>query len=378
MAAGAVVQSLSRTGVALAALMIAIATTVGVGVMIQSFRQTVVRWLGASLPADIYVSPPSLVSNRPDAILDPALVTRITSTPGVARVNTLRTTQVPSAQGPVVVLALDADARGYRAFSLKAGDDAKVPSALAAGGVLVSEPFANRRKLVVGASLSLVTDRGSRAFAVAGIYHDYASSEGTVVMARSVYERFWDDRAVSSLGVYAAPGIDVEELVAAVRQRVGPGLDVLIRPTRALREASLVVFERTFAVTVVLRALVTLVAIVGVLSALTALALEREREVAVLRAQGLTSREVGVLLVGQTGLMGLVAGILAVPVGLVLALVLVFVINQRSFGWTLQFDLGLAELLQGPVLAVAAALAAGIYPARRIARRSLPAALRGE
>ena len=141
---------------------------------------------------------------------------------------------------------------------------------------------------------------------------------------------------------------------------------------------SLEVFDRTFAVTGVLRLLAMIVAFVGVLSALMALQLERAREIGVLRAQGLTPRQVWGLTVSQTGFMGLVAGLLALPVGGALALVLIFVINRRSFGWTLQLEIAPAILLQALLLAVAAALLAAVYPAWRMSTMALPAALREE
>jgi len=378
MAAGAVVQSLSRTSVALAALTIAVAATVGVGIMIESFRETVVRWLAASLQADVYVSPPSLVSNRPDATLDPALVARLTSSSGVAHANSVRAVRVQSPTGAVQLVAIDADARGYRGFRLKAGNVETVRAALAGGAIVVSEPFAYRHRLGVGSRVRLLTDRGEREFPVAAVYYDYGSSEGAVIMNRAVYDRLWDDRAISSLGLYATPDVDVEALVASLRALAGPDADVLIRSNRSLRAASLAVFDRTFAVTVVLRHLATIVAFLGVLSALTALVLERGREIAVLRAQGFTPREVWRLVTGQTALMGLVAGLLAIPVGIGLALVLVFVINQRSFGWTLELEVPARVLLQALVLSVGAAVLAGLYPARALSRLGLPEALRGE
>jgi putative ABC transport system permease protein len=379
MAAGAVIQALSRTSVALAALMVAVATTVGVGIMIGSFRQTVERWLTASLQADVYVSPPSLVSNRPDATLDPVIVARLARIPGVAAVATLRTARVESPDGAVQLLALDTDARGYRSFELKTGDPAQVGHRLQAeGAVLVSEPFAYRRRVRPGQRMTLITDRGPQESPIAGVYYDYGSSEGVMLMSRRTYERFWNDRAISSLGLRAAAGVPVDELVDTLRREVGPDQDLLIRSNRALREASLAVFDRTFAITAVLRYVAMLVAFIGVLSALTALALERGRELGVLRAQGLTPGEVWRLVTAQTGLMGVVAGLLALPVGLLLALLLVFVINQRSFGWTLHLTLAPGVLAQALILAVGAAVLAGLYPAYRITRASLPEALRGE
>lgn len=375
LAAGAVVQALSRTGVALAALVVAVATTVGVGVMIGSFRVTVERWLAASLRSDVYVSAPSLLSGRPEATLDPDLRARLAAVPGVARVNALRVTRVEAPGGSLLLLALDADRRGWDGFILKAGG---VAAARDGDAVLLSEPFAWRRGLGVGDRLILATGRGERAFPVAGVYHDYGSTEGLVLMARRTYDRWWDDPAVTSLGVHALPGADVDALVEALRGQVGAGQEVLVRSNRALREASLAVFDRTFRITVVLRWLVTLVAFLGVLSALAALVLERSRELGVLRAQGLTPGQVWGLVTAQTGLMGLVAGLLALPLGLALAMVLIFVVNQRSFGWTLQVVVDPWTLAQAVALAVGAALLAGLGPARRLARLALPAALRGE
>ena len=163
-----------------------------------------------------------------------------------------------------------------------------------------------------------------------------------------------------------------------LRARAAGGPEVVVRSNRALREASLEIFDRTFAITGVLRSLTVAVAFIGVLAALLALSLERAREIGVLRALGLTPRQVWRLVTAQTGLMGLLAGVLAVPGGLLLAGVLVFVINRRSFGWTMPIDPSPAILLQGVALAVLAAVLAGLYPAWRMARALPAAALRDE
>jgi putative ABC transport system permease protein len=148
--------------------------------------------------------------------------------------------------------------------------------------------------------------------------------------------------------------------------------DVVVRSNRALREASLVIFDRTFAITGVLRTLTVAVAFIGMLAALMALGLERAREIGVLRTLGLTPRQVWALVTAQTGLMGLLAGVLAVPGGLLLAWVLVFVVNRRSFGWTMPLELSPLILLQGVALSVLAAVLAGLYPAWKMAT-ALPA-----
>ncbi len=163
-----------------------------------------------------------------------------------------------------------------------------------------------------------------------------------------------------------------------MRERAGDTQTLNVRANRALREGSLEVFDRTFTITQVLRLLAIGVAFVGVLSALMALQLERARELAVLRATGLTPGQLWGLVSLQTGLLGLLAGLFAVPLGVALASMLVYVINQRSFGWTLQLAVTPGVLAQAVLLALVAAALAGLYPAWRMARANPALALREE
>jgi putative ABC transport system permease protein len=372
-----IVAALSRTSVAVAALTVAVAAAIGVGVMVASFREAVTRWLEGTLHADIYISVPGLVGNRPDVTLDPALAARLATTPGVGRVSTSRGVLVPSPHGPVQVVALDLGPARRPRWRFREGSADPV---WAGDGeaVIVSEPYANRHGTRAGGAVRLRTDRGERDFPVTGVFYDYGSSAGVVLMSRRTYARHWDDPRISSLAVDAAPGVDVGALMAALRERAAGRQDVVVRSNRALREASLEIFDRTFAITTVVHTLTIAVAFIGMLAALMALQLERTREIGVLRALGVTPREVWGLVTAQTGLMGLLAGVLAVPSGLALAAILIHVINRRSFGWTMPLDPSPAILLQAVALAVGAALLAGQYPAWRMAT-ALPAeALRDE
>ena len=373
LATRSIVAALSRTSVAMAALMIAVAAAIGVGVMIASFREAVTAWLEGTLRADVYVSAPSLVGSRPDATLDPELVARLGVIPGVVRASTSRGVVVQSPRGPAQVVALDVDPSRPPRWRFRSGGDAGVWDGDA---VIVSEPFANRHG--VRATVPLSTDHGARDFRVAGVFYDYGSSAGVVVMSRRTYDGAWNDRRISGLALEAAPAVDVDALVAAVRERAAGGPRLVVRSNRALREASMEIFDRTFAITGVLRTLSLVVAFVGMLAALMALSLERAREIGVLRALGLTPRQVWGLVTAQTGMIGLLAGVLAVPSGLLLAAVLVFVINRRSFGWTMSIDPSPWILLQGIALSLLAALLAGLYPAWRMATASPADSLRDE
>lgn len=382
MAAGGVVASLSRTAVAIAALVIAVSTTIGIGIMIDSFRGTVVSWLESTLRADIYVGAPSRAGGFSGGDLAPEVAQRAATIPGVAAVTLLRRTEVASSEGPVRLIVLGTDRRGVEPYELKEGSpDETWPAFLEGGAVLVSEPFAHRRKVGRGDTVRLRTSAGERDFRVAGVYYDYASDQGLVLMSRQTYLRHWNDRPLTGFSVDLAPGAEVRETIRRLRatlarQPGGEGLS--IQANRDLKEISMEIFDRTFQITAVLRMLAALVAFVGVLSALMALQLERSRELGVLRANGVTPGQVWQLVTSQTGLMGLAAGLLSLPVGLALAAIMIFVINRRSFGWTIRMDVDPMILVEAVILALAAALLAGIYPAWKMARTSPALALREE
>ena len=379
MAARDVVATLSRTSVAIAALMVAVSVAVGVAIMVGSFRSTVISWLDTSLQADVYVSPPGLAANRVEATLDPGVVPLIRATPGVAATSSYRAVTSGSAVGPIQLLGLDLAPEGEASYRFVTGEPSSIWKAWRAGGAIVSEPFAYRHTIPPrSGSVDLLTDRGRQTFPIVGVFYDYASEQGAVLLPMDTFRRWYADDKLSSIALFATPGKDVDQLVDELRDRVAGSQELFIRSNVGLRKATLEVFDRTFAITSVLQLLATTIAFVGILSALMALQLERARELGVMRANGLTPRQVWGVILGQTGLMGLTAGLLALPVGLLVAGVLVYVINRRSFGWTLQFVVDPGTLLQAVILALAAALLAGLYPALRMGRTSPAVALREE
>ena len=379
MAAGGIGAALSRTGLAVIALTVALSATVGVGTMIDSFRVTVSDWLQRTLAADLYLTGPDRVAARHFAPLPHGLAERLRKIEGVATLSTGWRVEVESANGPVPLLALDPAPASLEAVRLKRGDPARVwPRFRQGEAVLVTEPWAMRHDAGPGDRITLFTDRGPQRFPIAGVYYDYNTDRGTILMHRSLYDRWWPDRPVSTIGVFLAEGARLEAVAERVRSVLRTTGPAELRASAEIRRQSLVVFDRTFAITAVLRALALVVAFVGVLTALLALQLERGRELAILRATGATPVQVRAQVIGQTALMGLLAGLFSLPLGLALAEVLVHVINERAFGWTLDTVIAPDVLLEAVGLAVAAAVVAGLWPAWRAGRVEPAAALREE
>jgi putative ABC transport system permease protein len=247
-----------------------------------------------------------------------------------------------------------------------------------AGAVIVSEPFAYRNDLhPQGQAIELMTDQGSTTFDVVGVFYDYSTDRGTILMTLETYRRYWQDESITSIAVYVESDAETE-LVLERLQTYFAGTGLQVQSNRALRGLALEIFDRTFMITSALRVLAVVVAFIGVLSALLALQLERRREFATLQALGLTGAGLWRLMLLETGLIGASAGLLAMPTGAILALVLVYVINLRSFGWTIQLQADGWIFLQAFVVALLAAWLAAVYPSWKLVRMKVADSLRRE
>ena len=374
------VKNISRTSVAVAALMVSVAVTIGMSLMIGSFRNTVRIWLDETLKGDIYISVPDFVETTPMSPLDPEIVARINTWPGVRRMDTLRSSIVDSDLGPVILNATYnpdfAEERQFRSI-WRVGENTW--ESMADGEILISEALAQRLDLFdPGAKLSLLTSEGWQEFLIKGIICEYTSSEGSIWMHLDIYRKYWQDDLLTAVSIRLEEDMDAEKLSRDMLDEFSETQMLNIRPNQILKDNVLKVFDRTFAITNALRILATIVAFFGVLNTSLLLQMEKQRELGILRALGLTKRQLWKLVLLESGLMGVVSGLLAGPAGYILSVILIQVINQRSFGWSLQLFNSPLYYLQGFMVAFLAAVLAGIYPAWRLNRMQAAEAIRFE
>ena len=371
--------SLSRTSLAIVALTVAVSATVGVSIMIGSFRASVADWLEDTLQSDLYISATTISSSRIEGTLDPQWLQRVQKLPGVASVSTGRNARLEVDGVTVPMLVLQPGEHSGRGFEYLYGDRDDIWRAFLEDEVLlVSEPFAYHHQVRAGDSIMLQTGvAGTISLKIAGVYQDYSATQGMVVLPRRIYETYWADRGISTIGLMLKEEADVAALTQQLQSWAGAGSQaVMVRSNKTIRDFSLKVFDRTFAITNVLRVLVVIVAFVGVFSALMALFLEKGREYSILRATGVTPGQLQRLVLLQSALIGLLAGLLSLPLGYIMSDILIGVINRRSFGWTMQSYFFVSLPFQALLLSVLAALLAGLYPTRRISRIPISDGLR--
>jgi len=376
-----IIRSTSRTGVAIASLTVAISVILSVSIMIGSFRTTVVNWLDTALTADIFISMPSQnISSQ--AGLDPALRAEVENFPGVDRVATVRRILFQSPRyGPFNLIAVTEDlAAKNRSFIWNRDDNEELWDLMQGSFVLVSQSFAYRNSIKPGPGnvIELPTDEGIKEFEIAGVYYDYGSQSGVVLISDDLFGSNWNDGQINSLGVYLLPGDDVDKTVEELRVYLSKDRNLIVRSNTALKESAINTFDRTFTVTSALRILIAIVAFISVLSSLMALQLERGREFGVFRALGMTVSQLRGMVFLENGLIGLTAGLFSIPLGVALSLILIYVINLRSFGWTLDFIIKPQYFAEVIAIALIAAFTAGIYPAYRLGKENTGKLIREE
>ena len=352
---GGVERSLSRLGVALVAMTVALSAVVSITVMVYSFRLSLLDWLDRTLGADLYIGQANRQAAKAGQGIAPAWVDRVLALPEVRQVIRVKMTPVyfatPDRPSQVTQLvARDLDPTEMKRLRFVMG---RPLTKLEPDELLATEPFLRQHHLSVGSLVVLETRLGARPFHLVGGIQDYASDSGYLLMGMVNYQRQFKDTLISGMALQLKSG-DPERLRAQILS--WPGSENLeIRSQRALHELSVEIFEQTFQVTRLLQILAVLVAGMGTVGAVAANQLERRREFALWECLGLTRWERLRIHWGEAALCGLWAGLAAWPCGLLQAYAMVHYINRRAFGWSLDFHLDARALMTTPLLGLTAA-----------------------
>jgi len=363
--------AIPRISVSVAALAVSLSMMVAVAVMIGSFRQTVVYWVEQTLKADLYMRPATRSNVAVDAVFSPEVERIVSSHPEVAAADRFRNFDVPYEGGLVTLGAGEFEKQinhGRLIFKSPANGREAMQACVGQNAVVVSESFALKYGKSVGDSINLATPKGEASFRVNAVYYDYSSDRGIIVMDRGTFTRYWPEPQSTSLTVYLREGANPDAVRDDLLRQFGENYRVLIFTNAAIRREVLRIFDSTFSITYALEVIAIFVAILGVATTLLTLILERKREIAMLRLVGADRRQVRKMVIIEAGLMGLVSQSIGLAVGLLLSMLLMYVINVQSFGWTIQFHLPTVFLIQSSVLILIATALSGIYPARRASR----------
>jgi putative ABC transport system permease protein len=364
-------QSLHRTSMAIASLVVALAMVVGISTMIFSFRTTVEEWLNRSIQSDLIIAPAAnlVIGNR--EMIRPEVEQIIATTPHVTY-DSFRELRV-QLNGQTVKLASVrlAVTRYIERLSFSQGNSRDAfDQAIDHEAVMVSQPFFRRFHLGLGDTITLATPTGRHDFKIAGVYIDYTTEGGVILVDWQTYRKYWQDTAINGIGVYIDKnsGLTADELQKELRPKIAKYGDYLIKSNHELREQVFRIFDQTFSVTYILQTIGIIISALGIFLSLTILVSERKREISILRAVGASRGQIQAMVLWEAGIIGLLGSFLGIIAGLVLAWILSFVINVSFFGWTINWATPWRFLLGLPVAVIAAALVAGYWPARQAGR----------
>jgi len=373
-------RSLNRSAVAIASLMTALAMLISISIMILSFRQTVKVWTEQIISADLFISPAGRLTGQRGS-LPPELVESLAKLPGLVAME--RLTEIPMRidDVPALLFVTDLEVKGKlsRIMLRRGSSEDILRRCREQDQITISEVLSNRLNLAEGDYLQLPTPRGLQSLLIAGVFYDYRTEGGMVIMDRSTYVKYWpEERRYSSVGIYLRPGSSLDETRSLIRGRLKRSEEVFITSNKELRQEILRIFDQTFSITYALQIIAIVVAIFGIVNTLVLLVMERERDIGVLKAVGATNRQVQRMTLLEAGLMGLISFVLGAVNGILLSLLLIFVINKQSFGWTIQFSVPGAMFGKTLILVLACALIAGIFPARAAVSKRVSELMRVE
>ncbi len=377
LAARSLESSLARTSVVVASLATAIAMMASVGIMVGSFRETVALWLDVQLRADLYLRAAAPAGAGINPPLPAGIGAILSGIPGIAAVDLFHALDLHY-HGERATLGagnLDVIRRYGRLRFLRGENRDAILRSLADGSgpdrAIVSEPFANQHHIRAGERLTIPIGAHVVTLTVAGIYYEYSSSQGYVVVDNATLQRYLPGQPATNAAVYLAPGAAVDAVRRQIQLRTA-GMGVAVAPNSELRRAAIEVFDRTFAITWALEAVALIVAMLGAANSLLALVLDRRREIGLLRYLGASPAQIRGMILTEAGFLGLLAAILGLALGFALSLLLIFVVNRQSFGWTIQFHPPGALLAAALAAVWLVTLLAALYPAR-VAASLVPA-----
>ena len=377
LAAVALPASLRRTSVAGAALSLATGMMVAVALMVGSFRETVRIWVNQTVSSDLWLRPSKGLTNAQIALFRPEVADALEKVPFVAAIDRVRGKDVLYEDTIIAV------GSGEFGVAARKGDLPMVTprtpaealaNALRRNGVVVSETFALKFGKQVGDEVVI----GRARFPITGIYRDYSNDRGVVVMDRELFKRSFGDDAINTIVVYLKPGVDKRRARIALEKEFGPKYGAFVVTNEEIRREVMTIFDQTFTITYALLGVAIIVAVLGIVNTLSALILERTRELALLRAGGLSARELRTMLVLESALLGAASTAIGLIMGYALSWILIHVINRQSFGWTIDFYTPAGLIAASLAATFLASALAGLAPARLAARIDIAAALKSE
>jgi putative ABC transport system permease protein len=379
LAADSLIQAPRRTSSSVAALMLSLALVVAFAGMARASYESIIDWMNTALNPELFVMPSQNIVVR-TIRFPPAMAPALRRIPGVARVQMVRDTRVIFRKTPVMVVAVEVESVADTARRAPvAGDASEMYRLTAAGrGLMVSDNLAQLQHLSIGETLELPAPYGTIRLPIVGIVVDYSDQQGTILMDRTLFERYWHDDSVNVFRIYLEPGARPADVKAAILERFAGERSVFVLTNTELKQYILKITDQWFGLTSVQIAVAVLVAILGIVNTLTVSITDRRRELGVLQAVGARHAQIRRTIWMEAlsiGGLGLALGFVLGEINLYYVLQIV---HHDIAGMRLDYEFPLRTAWALVPTILGAAFVAALWPAESAVRGSLVEALEYE
>ena len=366
-----------RAGITVATMVISLAAIFTIAAFVNSVRGSLLAWVDQMVTADLIVSSGARTAGPRNVPLREDLLPELKKIAGVNIIDLYRLIRSSYQGKPILIESFSArDSASVRNLPVIGGDGARALREMADGkGVIISESFQRKFGKNKIDTLKLMTPSGLIAFKIIGVYVDYSSDSGSVLLDRALFKKYWREELVDAFDLWLTPGVDPQAVSQTIKERYGEPYQLFISTHRELKESVVRIMEQSFVVNYAVEIVAVLVAIFSVVNTLLASVLDRIREIGVLRAIGATQAQVRRMVVMEAGWMGLLAGVLGLFAGSVMAYHHVVYNTKELTGWTFQFYYPYGVAAFTIVVAVLLCFIAGYAPAKQAASRSIVSAI---
>jgi putative ABC transport system permease protein len=366
-----------RSGITVATMIISLAAIFTIAAFVNSVRGSLLAWVDQMVTADVIISSGARTAGPRNVSLREEPLPGLQALPGVKTVDLYRLVRANYQGRPIVVESFSAaQSASVRTLPMAEGDGKRALREMGEGmGAIVSESFQARFGKKVGDLIELVTPSGPASFKVLGIYIDYSSDIGSVLIDRALYKKYWRDELVDAFDLWFEPGADLAAAIEKIKEDYGERYQLFISTHRELKDAVVRIMEQSFVVNYAVEIVAVVVAIFSVINTLLASVLDRTREIGVLRAMGATQIQVRRIILLEAAWMGLIGSLLGLLAGSVMAYHHVVYNTKLLTGWTFQFYYPYDVAVLSVIAAVLLCLSAGYGPAKRAAETPIVAAI---
>ena len=352
-----------RATVSIAAVLVSFSLMVAMAIMVFSFRMSLETWMQRILPADIYVRAGSAA---PGAYLDAQAQQAIAGLPDITRVDFVRFQDIvlPGERLPLSIIARPiSEETADRIIPIRRFDDDPAP--VGTVSVWASEAALDLRGFDVGTEFDLPLGGKVVRASVRGLWRDYERPGGSVVIDRAKFVELTGDSSATTAAIWLREGTDPDQFSGRLRDALQRSGDYDVAVPGVIRQKSLALFDRTFAVTYLLEAVAVLIGLFGISASTSSQVLARRGEFGMLRHLGVTRGEIGRMLAFEGAALGAIGVAAGLVVGGIVSMILIFVVNRQSFHWTMDVHVPWVGLVVLSAVLVLAAAGTAAFSGRR-------------